>query len=311
MKTAYPFQLQHIIGTTSTNNNLFTTNVFSSFFIIQSLFFIVIQNVTGDVAYAAGCVIVLYSFNEGRIINFFSRKKEERRITALCFSSCGKYLAAAEAGPNPLITIWEIETRTIFQTFRGHKDDVTSLAFSPSPVVERSSSRKKKKLRFRDPEFLVSASDSKTDAMIVWRFKQKTPLSVNRMPYKITSIAFSSDPHLFATAGQRHLKYWAIPQQPFTPSMAWDGSVDTDWNPLAGCVAILGSLRETTILGLAFTMDPVSGEELTAEEQAVQERRRLNQQSQGVPTCPFTSPTPTQDSAVYPELHPLYVITNF
>lgn len=57
-----------------------------------------INSHTGDVAYAAGCVIVIYNPKQNKQVKFLMGKKN-KAIGSLCFSPNGKYLAAGEVNP--------------------------------------------------------------------------------------------------------------------------------------------------------------------------------------------------------------------
>ena len=50
---------------------------------------------TGDVAYPAGCVVVVYSARKNRQTRFFL-SKNHKAVACVAFSASGKYLAVGE-----------------------------------------------------------------------------------------------------------------------------------------------------------------------------------------------------------------------
>ena len=75
-----------------------------------------INSHTGDVAYAAGCVIVIYNPKLNKQVKFLMGKKN-KAIGSLCFSPNGKYLAAGEVNPDRSI-LKRIFQRLIIQLYR-------------------------------------------------------------------------------------------------------------------------------------------------------------------------------------------------
>lgn len=51
--------------------------------------------VTGDIAYPAGCLVVIYNAKRNKQVRFLANK-ENKVISFLCYSSNGKYLAVGE-----------------------------------------------------------------------------------------------------------------------------------------------------------------------------------------------------------------------
>jgi hypothetical protein len=51
--------------------------------------------VTGDVAYAAGCVVVVYSPKRDKQVGFFNAQTSNK-VTSVTYSSNGKYIAIGE-----------------------------------------------------------------------------------------------------------------------------------------------------------------------------------------------------------------------
>ena len=85
-------QLEKVIGMSSKNNNSITINA-----------------QTGEFAYPAGSVIIIYNPKENRQSKFL-HSRQGRSFSCVSYSLNGKYLIAGEgAFKQPEITIWEID----------------------------------------------------------------------------------------------------------------------------------------------------------------------------------------------------------
>jgi WD40 repeat protein len=71
--------LERIIGTTTLHNSNLAVN-----------------NNTGEIAYAAGCAIVIYNPAKNAQTQFLLQANKSKPVTCLAFSPSGKYLAAGE-----------------------------------------------------------------------------------------------------------------------------------------------------------------------------------------------------------------------
>jgi WD40 repeat protein len=112
--------------------------------------------VTGEIAYPAGSVVVVYNPKRNKQTRFFV-SKSNKPIVSLCFSPNGKFLATGEvrlpsflvvselifffffflpffsqSGHQPSITVWDLTTQQAVADFKGHKFGVSCLAFSPN-----------------------------------------------------------------------------------------------------------------------------------------------------------------------------------
>lgn len=115
----------------------------------------------------------------------------DKNVLQLAFSLDGRLLAASTAG---VIAIWDLDTRSVRRTLRGHTGLVTSLAFSPTGT------------------FLASGSTDKTAR--VWNPESGEPVitlegaSLFNLP---THVAFSADGKtLSVKAGPGNVTLWDV-----------------------------------------------------------------------------------------------------
>ena len=189
--------LEKCIGLTSKTNSSFTVNP-----------------ATGEVAYAAGSVVVVYSARRNRQVRFFRASKS---VSCCCFSSDGKFLAIGETGHAPAVIVWDLSTGAVKSELKGHKFGVSALAFSPSAST------------------LVSAGYKHDRRLYIWNWRAARPVAAARISQKVHSICFTSS-RQFVTAGANHLKFWNMdasnvifPDSPnpsdLTSSMSADASI--------------------------------------------------------------------------------------
>ena len=169
---------------------------------------------TGEVAYAAGSVVVVYSARRNRQVRFFRASKS---VSCCCFSSDGKFLAIGETGHAPAVIVWDLSTGAVKSELKGHKFGVSALAFSPSAST------------------LVSAGYKHDRRLYIWNWRAARPVAAARISQKVHSICFTSS-RQFVTAGANHLKFWNMdasnvifPDSPnpsdLTSSMSADASI--------------------------------------------------------------------------------------
>jgi WD40 repeat protein len=92
---------------------------------------VAVNPVTGEVAFGAGCVVVLYNLQLNKQTHFFLSPKP-KTITCLHFSSNGKYLAVGESGYQPSVLIFDVNSKKQIQELKGHKYGVGFVQFSPN-----------------------------------------------------------------------------------------------------------------------------------------------------------------------------------
>jgi len=83
--------------------------------------------------------IVLWDATDGKILMTLPQPEGTQRPIALCFSSCGEYLASGAWWQGSLqkvpIRLWEVVTGKNIATFWGHTTDVQCFAFSQDNTV--------------------------------------------------------------------------------------------------------------------------------------------------------------------------------
>ncbi|KAK3401181.1 WD40-repeat-containing domain protein [Sordaria brevicollis] len=108
-------------------------------------------------------------------------------IRSVCFSPDGKYLATG--AEDKLIRVWDIQSRTIRNTFHGHEQDIYSLDFS------------------RDGRTIASGSGDRT--VRLWDIETGQNTSVLSIEDGVTTVAISPDKQ-FVAAGSldKSVRVW-------------------------------------------------------------------------------------------------------
>jgi len=165
-------QLDKIIGITAKGKKSFAFNP-----------------VTGDLAYPAGSIVILYNAKANKQTRYFF-SPSKKSVTALCFSPDGKYLAIASKGLE--VSIWDLHITTNQPAFtiKGHKYGIDNILFSPNM------------------QYFVSIGDANDKGLFVCDWANETILTKNKVSKKINSAVFTSSGQYLITAGEQHLKFW-------------------------------------------------------------------------------------------------------
>ena len=139
-----------------------------------------------QLALCCGEVITVQSFNSGAIIT--QSNIADKTIRHCCFSPDGKLIAAAAAAGST-VYVWDITSPDccLIETFVGHTDHITALAFSSSSsLISASEDSSVKFWHIRPPSKNQTAADS-----------ESAPLTVSRI-YSVSlqaraGVAISSD----------------------------------------------------------------------------------------------------------------------
>ncbi|XP_068765551.1 WD repeat-containing protein 62 isoform X2 [Struthio camelus] len=177
---------------------------------------------TGQIAYPAGCVVVILNprKNKQRHILNASRKT----LSALAFSPDGKLIVTGENGHRPAVRVWDVEERTQLSELHGHKHGVACVAFSPNA------------------KYLVSVGYQHDMIVNVWDWKKDSLVASNKVSCKVMAVSFSEDSY-FVTVGHRHVKFWFL-----------DSSRELkikETVPLVGRSGLLGELHDNIFCGVA------------------------------------------------------------
>ncbi len=88
---------------------------------VHDNFSVSINQKTGEVAYIAGCIVVVYDPKTNKQTQFLSNDTAiKTSITSVAFSENGKYIAAGEFGPHPAVIIWDVATGQVVSELKGH-----------------------------------------------------------------------------------------------------------------------------------------------------------------------------------------------
>lgn len=110
-------------------------------------------------------------------------------IRSVCFSPDGKYLATG--AEDKLIRVWDIQTRTIRNTFSGHEQDIYSLDFS------------------RDGRTIASGSGDRT--VRLWDIETSNSVLTLTIEDGVTTVAISPDCRLVAAGSlDKSVRVWDI-----------------------------------------------------------------------------------------------------
>ncbi|CAH8609094.1 unnamed protein product [Dicrocoelium dendriticum] len=216
-QTSTQVVLERVLGFTSSNNCSLSLDLNS-----------------GLVSYAAGCVIVLRSFDSDR--QQFIQSASKKPITAIEFSSDGKYVATGESGHQPMVRVWSVLERSQSAEYAGHHFRVIAVRFSPSA------------------RYLISLGSQEDNTLYVWDRSSGQRIASAKVTNKINGLAFSPAGQFFVTVGVRHVRYWYLETK---------RSRNKETIPLNGRNAILGDLFNNTFMDVCCTRH-------TCKENAVQ-----------------------------------------
>lgn len=184
--TASRLTLERVLGVTSLSNAMVAVNP-----------------ATGETAYAAGCIVVIYNLRRNKQVRYY---RVEKSVACLCFSPSGQFLAIGEKGYVPAITIWDGADGTLRAELQRHKFGVACMAFS------------------RDGRFLLSAGLVHDQHLFVWDLREamrdgagdsdtgKT-VGVAEVHEKILAMDYCQEGNFFVTVGEKHFKFWFLDDQ--------------------------------------------------------------------------------------------------
>jgi WD40 repeat protein len=159
--------LERVLGLTAYNNAGLTVN-----------------NVTGEVAYPAGCVVVVYNFRRDKQTRYY---RVEKPVSAIAFSPDGSMLAIGEKGPAPSITVWDVQSGSLKADFKRHKYGVAALAFGS--------------------RYLMSVGVARDGFILAWCLDRHVIVGGVKLEAntQIHAIDYSLDGRFFVTAGDQHV----------------------------------------------------------------------------------------------------------
>jgi WD40 repeat protein len=201
-------------------------------------------------AYAAGCVIILYT---GTQRTRFLRARAP--VTCITFSNDGEYIAVGTksrgGGARPSIFIWSVTSGQLLAELggpsatgyaasggntnsgqlgggagsggiTGSSGPGTGAALGLLPSVGQTDSCHNfgiSCLAFApSSKLLVSAGFKNDRGLHVWDWKAGKKVATGKLSQKVQSVCFNSTGSFFVTAGDKHLKFWSM--APITAALA-------------------------------------------------------------------------------------------
>ncbi|OQS03487.1 hypothetical protein THRCLA_04208, partial [Thraustotheca clavata] len=184
-----------------------------------------INKVTGEVAYPAGCVVVMYNFQRDKQTRYY---RVEKQVSAIAFSPDGKLLAIAEKGHAPAITVWDVDSGQLKAELKRHKYGIASLAISS------------------DGQYLMSIG-LVHDAMIyIWHITTQNAVGAAKVDTKLHAVDYSIDDNCFVTVGEAHVQFWKHDGVKFHTSGNFIDSIPE----LCPTLAIMSRLNDATFVGV-------------------------------------------------------------
>jgi mitogen-activated protein kinase binding protein 1 len=168
--------LERVLGVTSLSNAMLAVNP-----------------TTGEIAYAAGCIVVIYNLRRNKQVRYY---RVEKSVACLCFSPSGQFLAIGEKGYLPAITIWDGSDGTLCAELPLHKYGVACMAFS------------------RDSAYLVSVGLVHDQQLVAWDLSRDAetgqmkgaPVGVAVVEEKVLAMDYCHEGNFFVTVGEKHFK---------------------------------------------------------------------------------------------------------
>lgn len=169
--------LERVIGITSLSNAMMAVNP-----------------VTGEIAYSAGCIVVIYNLRRNKQVRYY---RVEKSVSCLCFSPSGQYLAIGEKGYLPAITIWDGTDGTLCAELQLHKFGIACMAFS------------------RDGRYLLSAGLVHDQHMYAWDLRKdpRNPdvmkgkaIGAAQIEEKVLAMDYCQEGNFFVTVGEKHFR---------------------------------------------------------------------------------------------------------
>ncbi|RLN89069.1 hypothetical protein BBJ28_00004887 [Nothophytophthora sp. Chile5] len=169
--------LERVLGVTALSNAMMAVNP-----------------VTGELAYAAGCIVVVYNLRRNRQVRYY---RVDKSVACLCFSPSGQFLAIGEKGYLPAITIWDGTDGTLCAELQHHQYGIACMAFS------------------RDGRFLLSAGLVHDQHLYAWeltlngapRRMKATAVGCALLEDKVLAADYCEAGNFFVTVGEKHFKH--------------------------------------------------------------------------------------------------------
>ncbi|KAJ1462564.1 quinon protein alcohol dehydrogenase-like superfamily [Pelagophyceae sp. CCMP2097] len=159
---------------------------------------------SGEIAYAAGAVVVVYSARKNRQTKHYVA---QAALACCAFSHDGVLLAAGERGPAALVWVWNTASGLVLASLKAHRGGVGSLSFSPTEATTFVTVGFKEdgKLTVWD----VAGAEHGTAARVLGR----GGLGAGKHgSYKVYAACWSSDGLTVVTCGERGVVFYDFPE---------------------------------------------------------------------------------------------------
>ncbi|EFJ35066.1 hypothetical protein SELMODRAFT_404876 [Selaginella moellendorffii] len=214
-------ELERVIGLTVTNASGLATNA-----------------ATGEVAYIAGCVVVIYNPKTNTQSRFLIANRTPKAVSCVAYSyHGGKLVAAGESGHQPAVIIWDSISGQCMIELKTHKIGISCVEFSPNG------------------RHIVSVGVPHDGFLCLWEWRSGTLLSKTRtstVSSPVSSVHYASDGSFFITAGIKHLRQWSVVQGGRARPTAANGST------LEGKAINLGSQKDGSFVSISSSKDPAA-----------------------------------------------------
>ena len=197
-------------------------------------------------------------WNEGTIADF----TPEQPVFAAAVSPDGQLMATG--GWDRTVTLWNVETQTVYRSLKGHIGEIYVLAFSPdgkflvSGGADNWIEQPESVARNTDGELVFFMKEGKSHffppaennidkTARVWEVATGKNIATLENPSQVRAVAFSPDGHHVAAASNEHVNLWH--------TETWQNIAELDvrtvtsiaFSPDGTCLATGGTLPEQTI----------------------------------------------------------------
>ncbi|GBG27101.1 WD repeat-containing protein 62 [Hondaea fermentalgiana] len=160
-----------------------------------------------EVAYPAGCVVVLYC---SKLEKQRAYMRMAKPVACLAYSRDGKFLAVGEKGHNPAITVWDVASHVRVAELKGHRFGVSCLSFAPNG------------------KRLASVGFEHDDTLVLWDWPKERAQTKVKLAETVLAIDFNAKGHTLVSAGEKHVRFWEIVE-----TLGMDPDSDTQEGPKA------------------------------------------------------------------------------
>ena len=197
-------------------------------------------------------------WNEGTIADF----TPEQPVFAAAVSPDGQLMATG--GWDRTVTLWNVETQTVYRSLKGHTGEIYVLAFSPdgkflvSGGADNWIEHPESAARNTDGELVFIMKEGKSHFFTpdenhidktarVWEVATGKNIATLENPSQVRAVAFSPDGHHIAAASNEHVNLWDTGTWQKTATFDARKVTSIEFSPDGTRLATGGTLPEQTI----------------------------------------------------------------